>query len=147
VFSRKAQGRRKHRKEGNQPNVRSGWEQQFWDAHSSKMRMEYEPFFIRYKFTQEGKYLPDFVVKDHYTDTYKVYETKGYFTGKDRVKILRVLASNPTLSFCLVFQRDNYLTKYKKSKYSDWCKKHGIDYCIGLDLSKTVYASNRNRKE
>jgi hypothetical protein len=40
---------------------------------------------------------------------------------------------HPTLKYALLFQRDNWMTKDKKGRYSDWAIKHGIPYAVGID--------------
>jgi len=142
----KGPGTRKHKK-GKPPPFRSKFEEQFWKDNYTKIPLRYEPFRITYSVVEERTYLPDFVYTDPFLKTNKhtVYETKGRWLPKDRKKILYVKKSNPGLRIVMVFMRDNYLTKSKKAKYSDWCIKHEIDYVVGTDLSKIVHASNPNR--
>jgi hypothetical protein len=76
-------------------------------------------------YTLQNNYYPDF-----YSAPGTLVEAKGRFTGHDRRKILAVLAQHKGIDLRLVFMRDNYLYKGAKSRYSDWCKKHGITYSI-----------------
>lgn len=72
------------------------------------------------------KYTPDFVIT---TKGKKVYlETKGRLTSQDRTKMIDVLRCNPKITLVMVFMRDNNVRP--GLKYSDWCKKNGINYCI-----------------
>lgn len=57
-------------------------------------------------------------------------EVKGYFKPSDRTKMRAVKEMNPDLDIRFVFMRDNYLTKSKKGRYSDWAKKYGFPYCV-----------------
>jgi len=138
----------KRHKKG-KPALRSGFEEEFWKAQHKFISLKYEPFRLTYTIMEERTYLPDFVDMDYLRrhDRVKVYETKGFFKPTDRKKMLAIKKSNPDLWIIMVFQRDNYLSKSKAARYSDWCKKHGFDYCIGTDLTKTVHASNPNREE
>jgi hypothetical protein len=145
-IKKSGRGARKQ-KRGKPPMFRSGFEREFWLANYKTIPLKYEPFRITYSVVEEKTYLPDFVYTDPYLKTNKhtVYETKGHWLPRDRKKILYVKKSNPGLRIVMVFMRDNYLTKAKKARYSDWCIKNQIDYCIGTDLSKIVHASNPNR--
>lgn len=100
----------------------------------------HEPCKIPY--ITEANYIPDFVIYKGKLKKPKkpltlsdlndmiLVETKGYFKPADRRKMLAVKKSNPKLDIRIVFQRDNYLTKSKKSKYSDWAEKHGFIWAI-----------------
>lgn len=122
-----------------QYNFRSEFEKKFWEDNKSKIPLEYEPFHVKFVITQHAKYTPDFVVKRNGKKAAPViYETKGWFRPSDRKKMLAVKECNPGIDITLVFQADNKLTKISKSRYSDWCRKHGFNYCIGTDLSRIV---------
>jgi len=128
------------------PKFRSDFEREFWDYNYNKIPLAFEPYKISYTVQEEKKYIPDFVVDpSRGLDGNWIVETKGYFTGSDRKKMLNVRRCNPSLNILLVFQRDNYLTPNKATRYSDWARKHNFDYCIGVDLSKTVRCANPNR--
>jgi len=94
----------------------------------AKVKFKYEPFAVPY--TIEAKYNADFVVGDI------LIETKGHFTAIDRKKMKAVKDSNPDLDIRMWFMRDNYLTKAKKKKYSDWAKQHGFPYHVGDTFPK-----------
>jgi len=95
-----------------------------------KVAFEYEPYKLNY--VLEKTYIPDFVL----ADTNIHIEAKGYLKPEDRQKMIAVKKANPDLDIRLWFQKDNYLTKSKKSKYSDWAEKNGFKYHIGEELPK-----------
>lgn len=76
-------------------------------------------------------YIPDFGLKN---GTY--VETKGKFTPANRTRMLALKAARPDLTVRILFQRDNWLTKSHKHKYSDWCRDHGFEYAIGERIPK-----------
>lgn len=86
------------------------------------------------EFTYESEKVP-YVIEHVYNPDFKIgdliIETKGLFTSDDRRKHLAVKAQNPELDIRFVFQRDNRLSKVSRTKYSDWCLKHGFKYYIG----------------
>lgn len=74
-------------------------------------------------------YTPDFVITCK--DGHKVYlEVKGYLRPEDRTKMIAVKEHNPELDIRFFFPYDNKLRKSSKTRYSDWCKKHGFPYAI-----------------
>lgn len=77
------------------------------------------------------KYTPDFVVK--FNDGRVMYiEYKGYFRYEDQAKMRDVVSSNPQLDIRMVFPNDGLVYgKRSKMRYSDWCKKYNIKFCIG----------------
>lgn len=84
---------------------------------------EYETEKLPY--TVEKVYIPDFIVYDKFGN--KIYiEAKGRFTSSDRTKMLKVKAQNPLLDIRLVFMQDNYLTKRKIKRYTEWATEHGF---------------------
>lgn len=140
-------GRERRKMKGKKTKFRSKFEEQFWLDNHTKINLRYEPFRINYSVVEERSYLPDFVYTDPFlkTNPYTVYEVKGWWRPSDRKKMKFLKMSNPGLRIVMVFQKDNYLTKSKKAKYSDWCIKNQIDYVIGTDLTKIIHASNPNR--
>jgi hypothetical protein len=58
-------------------------------------------------------------------------EVKGWFKPNDRTKMESVIACNPEVDIRMVLQTDSWTTKLKKQRYSDWCNKRKIKYCIG----------------
>lgn len=96
----------------------------------AKLKFGYET--VKVSYIIEAEYTPDFVIPQH-----NIYiETKGYFKAEDRRKMVAVKKSNPDLDIRMWFMKDNYLNKKSKTKYSDWCKKHGFQYHIGKTLPK-----------
>jgi hypothetical protein len=78
-------------------------------------------------------YTPDFFFKTGW-----IIEAKGKFTPRDRKLALAFTEQYPTLKYGLCFQRDNRLTKSSKTRYSEWCEKHGIPYSVGAFKTKWV---------
>lgn len=75
----------------------------------------------------QRRYTPDILLT-----TVNVYvEAKGKFTSENRAKMEDFLRGDPGVDLRFIFQRDNWITKKHKSKYSDWCKKLGVKYAIG----------------
>lgn len=60
-----------------------------------------------------------------------IVESKGKFTPPNRTQMLEVITSHPDKDIRMVFQYDNWLTRGKKTRYSDWCNQHGIKYAVG----------------
>jgi len=89
----------------------------------AKVHFKYEPDRIPYIIKRT--YTPDFKIG-------KVYvETKGLFSSADRTKMKLVKEQHPDLDIRLWFMSDNWMTKKKKQRYSDWCEKNGFLYHIG----------------
>ena len=107
-------------------SFRSGFEEKtarFLDEHGTKYGYETD----KVQFTQpEAKrnYTPDFSIQDWFL------ECKGRWLSQDRQKIKMVLAQNPDLKLKMLFMRDDVIRKGSKTRYSDVCKKLGIDYAI-----------------
>lgn len=94
----------------------------------AKVTFKYEPYKVPYTIT--CNYIPDFVIGDI------LVETKGFFKPEDRKKLLAVKKDNPNLDIRIWFQQDNYLTKAKKSRYSDWARKNNFPYHVGDKFPK-----------
>lgn len=75
----------------------------------------------------EHVYTPDLRIK--HRDW--IIEIKGLLSYNDQLKMLHVKASNPELDIRFVFQRDQPIRKGSKTKYSDWCRKHGFPCAFG----------------
>jgi anaerobic ribonucleoside-triphosphate reductase len=78
---------------------------------------------------RESRYTPDFFFPNY------IVEAKGRFTARDRKRVLAVIETlveneDPRV-FVMLFMRDNTLSKSSKTRYSDWCKEHGIPYAVG----------------
>ena len=72
------------------------------------------------------KYLPDFVLPNGV-----IVEVKGRLTVHDRVKHLSIKEQHPKKDVRFVFQFDNKLNRASKTRYSEWCEKHGFKYAFG----------------
>jgi hypothetical protein len=73
-------------------------------------------------------YTPDFIITTK-KDGRVYVEVKGRLTSRDRTKMLDVIKAHPGIRLVMILQRDN---KIKGSfKYSDWLKKHSIEFYIG----------------
>lgn len=115
---------------------RSGFEEKF-AAYLKAKRVfySYENTRVPYQVTITNNYLPDFEISKDNNDVMFI-ECKGYFTPSDRKKLLFVRESNPFIDLRIVFQYDNWMTKKRKKRYSDWCKDHGFKYHVGASLPK-----------
>jgi hypothetical protein len=69
------------------------------------------------------RYTPDFFLSNGI-----IIEAKGRFTPKDRKIALAMKAAERPVK--MVFQFNNKLSRKSKTRYSEWCEKHGIDYAI-----------------
>lgn len=73
------------------------------------------------------RYTPDLKIKSN-----GIYiELKGKFDAANRSAMEDFLGGSPGIDLRFVFMRDNWITGKHKSKYSDWCKKLGVQYYIG----------------
>lgn len=57
-------------------------------------------------------------------------EVKGNFDAKSRQKMALVIEQNPDKDIRMIFMSDNKISKSSKTRYSDWCIKRGVDFCI-----------------
>ena len=73
----------------------------------------------------ERSYTPDFFLPNGV-----ILEVKGKFTSRDRKIAAAMKEQYPDLDIRMVFEKDNWLNKNHKNRYSDWCKSKGIDYCL-----------------
>lgn len=97
------------------------------DLESRKISFEYEPIRIPYAITHT--YKPDFILSNGV-----IVEAKGRFLGSDRTKHLKIKEQHPSLDIRFLFMKDQYLRKGSKTKYSDWCNKHGFIYAFGTSI-------------
>lgn len=100
----------------------------------NKVPFKYEATTVSY--TLKAGYTPDFQIGDIFI------ETKGFFKPADRRKMLAVREANPDMDIRMWFMYDNYLTKAKKSKYSDWAKKNNFKCHVGLSFPKKWFKEN-----
>lgn len=124
-------------KNPNKPRYRSKFEKSF-AANLTKrgIKFEFEPYKINYFIKKCGKCLncgsKEVAEKHSYTPDFKIgemlIETKGRLTATNRTKMQAVRENNPKLDIRFVFMYNNYLTKSKTTRYSDWCDKYGFKY-------------------
>jgi len=70
-------------------------------------------------------YTPDFFLENGI-----IIEVKGRFTSKDRKISGAMHEQHPKLDLRMLFDKDNWLNKSHKNRYSDWCKSKDIQYAI-----------------
>ena len=88
---------------------RSGLEEQVAESLDT-LGVIYEYESTRIPYTLQCNYNPDFILANGVH-----LEAKGYFTGKDRRKILAVLKDNPDLDLRMVFQKPyQKITRFPK---------------------------------
>ncbi len=94
-------------------------------AKEHQRTVEYEPAKPLVYYTTTARYIPDFALPNG-----TLIECKGYFSARDRRKMLQVARDNPCLDIRFVFQRvNNRLTKSPNSMtYGQWCDKHGFQW-------------------
>jgi hypothetical protein len=66
-------------------------------------------------------YIPDFRLPNGI-----IVEAKGFFDATDRTKMLRVQQANPEADIRFVFMANNKINPKSKTRYVDWCLKHGF---------------------
>jgi hypothetical protein len=96
---------------------------------------EYETVVLEYTIPARlAKYTPDFPVTNRSGHVWYL-ETKGRFVAEDRKKHRLLKEQRPDLDIRIYFMKDNPIRKGSKTKYSDWCRKLQIPYCVGeLDI-------------
>jgi hypothetical protein len=78
---------------------------------------------------RKTRYTPDFEIV--VGAGWMFVETKGKFTGRDRKVAVAFKTQYPKWDYRLLFQRDNTLSKASKTRYTEWCEKHGIKCAVG----------------
>lgn len=94
---------------------------------NKKVEIGYETMHLPY--TLPKTYVPDFTVS-HSDGKVVILEAKGYLRPTDRTKLIAVKKANPHLDIRLIFAKDNKLNSRSKTRYSDWCRRHGFPYCF-----------------
>ena len=115
------------------------------DLQFKGIEFEYETIKVNYYLKKKGKcegcdnvnsifvhktYTPDFIIGS------MIIEAKGFFTSSDRTKMSQAVRENPDLDIRMLFMRDQWCTKTKNKKYSDWCNDHNIKCAFGVSLPK-----------
>lgn len=83
---------------------------------------------------RKSRFTPDFFIGQPKLDGYDgwIIEAKGKFTANDRKRLLALVGTyGMHYKFGILFMRDNKLSKSSNTRYSDWCKQHGIEYAVG----------------
>lgn len=108
------------------------------DALKNGVAFDYEKEHILWREPEKmRKYKPDFFVRRKKDNSLLIVEAKGRWTADDRKKMCFVTEQNPDLDIRLLFERDNTLSKSKRSKkYSEWCDWKGLKYAIGRKIPK-----------
>ena len=115
---------------------RSGLEQVVAEAiKSSEYDLNYETETLKYIVPERhAKYTPDFVFTKKNGELMYI-ETKGRWTGADRLKMKHVLASNPGIDIRIVFQTPSQkISKGSKTTYEMYAYKLGIAHVARRDI-------------
>lgn len=148
-------GKRKRSFPHNGVEYKSGFEltvAKFLDEHSIPFSYERQPYNFYTRITkgvclecgakdvyQRRHYTPDF-----FLDNGIILEVKGRFMPANRTTLIDFKEHNPDIDVRMVFMRDEWLTKGKKKKYSDWCEQKGFKYCVGMDGILEWSKENKN---
>ena len=85
-----------------------------------------------FKYTTPHRYTPDFILPNGV-----MVEAKGYFSPKDRTKLLAVRLQNPHADIRLLFQRPfNKLKSDSKTTYAGWCDRNDFRWAEGPHIPK-----------
>lgn len=76
--------------------------------------------------TRKASYTPDVKLSDG-----SYIEIKGRFTASNRSRMADFKRSNPNVRVRLLFAADNWCTKAKRQRYSDWAKANGFELAVG----------------
>lgn len=111
------------------PKFRSGFEKKVYEESVERgYSLEHEPKNSLLRYNTPSTYLPDFRLPSGI-----LVESKGYFDGRARAKMLRVRKQNSGADIRLVFQRAN--NKVGKSPnslmYWQWAERHGFPWSEG----------------
>lgn len=91
---------------------------------SQKQRIRYEKLSVKYAVQMFRLYKPDFILNNGI-----IIEAKGWLRPSDRTKHLLIKEQYPDLDIRFLFQNaNNLLRKGSKTRYCDWCDKHGFLY-------------------
>lgn len=96
---------------------------------SKNLTFTYETEKLPYTVVEHRVYIPDFIVDT--PSGRRIYlEVKGYLKPEDRKKMVRVKDQHPDKDIRFVFKYDNKINSKSKTRYSDWCEKHGFEYSL-----------------
>jgi len=128
-----------------EPRYRSGLEKRVCEKLRARgIKFYYEPYQLEYTTEVKTGLCPNcghnvMLKKRHYTPDLvlqngTIIEIKGKFTGEMRTKMIAVAECNPELEIKMLFQRDGWITKKKRTSYTQWCRNNGFDYAVGEDI-------------
>lgn len=76
-----------------------------------------------------GRYVPDFR-----TPNGTILEVKGFFSSRDRTKMLAVAREHPEQDIRFVFQTPyKTLSPRSLTTYAQWAERHGFPWCDAKD--------------
>ncbi len=81
-------------------------------------------------------YIPDFLLLPPglVTGSLTFVEAKGKLDARSRRAITAFITQYPQHKLYLLFQRDNWMTKTRKRRYTDWCRENGIQCAVGTTI-------------
>ena len=97
------------------------------DMEARGLAFEYEPKDAHLGYMLE--YIPDFILPNGI-----IVEAKGWFDSTDRTKMLRVKRANPEKDIRFIFMANNKINPKSKTRYTDWCLKHGFVCHVGRSI-------------
>jgi len=109
--------------------------------NNKRQVFEFEYETERLPYTLNKHYTPDWPIRR--PDGTTIYiESKGLFDGADRTKMLAVREQHPDKEFVFLFQRDSYLNRSSRTKYSDWAKANNFDYAVACIPLRGLFGSH-----
>lgn len=81
----------------------------------------------------EGKYNPDFTLKDG-----TIVECKGYFRPADRRKMVSIRKQYPDRRIIICFYRPFDKIKNSKTTYAGWAERTGFEWCTLETLKDAI---------
>lgn len=123
------------------PKFASKFEKWAFDIlDKQKIKVRYEPDTFKYHKRTFKTYCGDCGSKNtykvaRYTPDFRIgkniyIETKGYLKSTIRTAMEDFVKHHPNIDLRFVFAADNFLTKSKAGRYSDWIKELGLPYAI-----------------
>lgn len=114
---------------------RSKFEARFNDAviELTGVKLGYETTLLPFVTApQKRRYLPDWTIKAGW-----YIETKGRLDAANRSKMLYVTQQHPEARILVLFQNSrDFIYKGSTTRYSEWCDKHGVEWCDIKDEAK-----------
>lgn len=93
------------------------------------LSVQYETDQITYTWPErQATYTPDFKLPKQ--GGFFFIETKGRWDVDDRQKHLLIKDQYPDLDIRLCFLSDGRLYKGSPTRYSEYCERHGLRYCL-----------------